>query len=160
MGAVCLVSQLRHICFVNRHYEQVECERYWGKGTEASKVNFAKPAKDLDALLEQLGAQRLMPTGFGDDHGAGLFVGVHGYGVDPGVPAAMFAYDRVQKPLPKSFALRAVLAGSPDWSLRSSALRSLALLLRGAERDAALRQALTDVDERVTRLAQRLLGGR
>jgi sulfite reductase (NADPH) hemoprotein beta-component len=40
---------------------------YWGKGTEDSKVNFAKPARDLDALLEKLGAERFMPTGFGDD---------------------------------------------------------------------------------------------
>jgi sulfite reductase (NADPH) hemoprotein beta-component len=40
---------------------------YWGKGTEDSKVNFAKPARDLDALLEKLGAPRFMPMGFGDD---------------------------------------------------------------------------------------------
>mmetsp|Transcript_40279 Transcript_40279/g.112911 ORF Transcript_40279/g.112911 Transcript_40279/m.112911 type:complete len:949 (+) Transcript_40279:100-2946(+) len=40
---------------------------YWGKGTEDSKVNFAKPARDLDAFMESLGASRLVPTGFGDD---------------------------------------------------------------------------------------------
>ncbi|CAJ1459739.1 unnamed protein product, partial [Effrenium voratum] len=40
---------------------------YWGKGTEESKFNFAKPARDLDNLLEKMGAQRMMPTGFGDD---------------------------------------------------------------------------------------------
>lgn len=40
---------------------------YWGKGTEESKFNFAKPARDLDTMLEKMGAQRLMPTGFGDD---------------------------------------------------------------------------------------------
>eukprot|EP00931_Biecheleriopsis_adriatica_P086419 TRINITY_DN610_c0_g1_i10.p1 TRINITY_DN610_c0_g1~~TRINITY_DN610_c0_g1_i10.p1 ORF type:complete len:964 (+),score=245.44 TRINITY_DN610_c0_g1_i10:67-2892(+) len=40
---------------------------YWGKGTEDSRINFAKPARDLDGLLEQRGAQRMMPTGFGDD---------------------------------------------------------------------------------------------
>merc|ERR1719284_1227392 len=40
---------------------------YWGKGTEDSRINFAKPARDLDALLEKLGAVRFMPTGFGDD---------------------------------------------------------------------------------------------
>jgi len=40
---------------------------YWGKGTEDSKVNFAKPARDLDAVLEKLGAPRFMPMGFGDD---------------------------------------------------------------------------------------------
>ncbi|CAE7558714.1 sir1 [Symbiodinium microadriaticum] len=40
---------------------------YWGKGTEESKFNFAKPARDLDDLLEKMGAQRMMPTGFGDD---------------------------------------------------------------------------------------------
>ncbi|CAE8627317.1 unnamed protein product [Polarella glacialis] len=40
---------------------------YWGKGTEDSKVNFAKPAKDLDEVLEKIGAPRLMATGFGDD---------------------------------------------------------------------------------------------
>jgi sulfite reductase (NADPH) hemoprotein beta-component len=43
---------------------------YWGKGTEDSKVNFAKPARDLDALLEKLGAERFMPTGYGDDQDA------------------------------------------------------------------------------------------
>ena len=32
-----------------------------------SKFNFAKPARDLDAMLEKMGAQRMMPTGFGDD---------------------------------------------------------------------------------------------
>ena len=36
---------------------------YWGKGTEESKFNFAKPARDLDNLLEKMGAQRMMPTG-------------------------------------------------------------------------------------------------
>mmetsp|Transcript_92353 Transcript_92353/g.270333 ORF Transcript_92353/g.270333 Transcript_92353/m.270333 type:complete len:950 (+) Transcript_92353:70-2919(+) len=40
---------------------------YWGKGTEESKVNFAKPARELDELMESLGAQRFMPLGFGDD---------------------------------------------------------------------------------------------
>jgi len=40
---------------------------YWGKGTEDSRINFAKPARDLDDLLETRGAQRMMPTGFGDD---------------------------------------------------------------------------------------------
>merc|ERR1719277_766452 len=40
---------------------------YWGKGTEDSRINFAKPARDLDELLEKLGGQRLIPTGFGDD---------------------------------------------------------------------------------------------
>jgi len=40
---------------------------YWGKGTEESKFNFAKPARDLDTMLEKMGAQRMMPTGFGDD---------------------------------------------------------------------------------------------
>ncbi|CAE7639731.1 sir1, partial [Symbiodinium pilosum] len=40
---------------------------YWGKGTEESKFNFAKPARDLDDMLEKMGAQRMMPTGFGDD---------------------------------------------------------------------------------------------
>eukprot|EP00443_Scrippsiella_acuminata_P023390 CAMPEP_0115208892 /NCGR_PEP_ID=MMETSP0270-20121206/21457_1 /TAXON_ID=71861 /ORGANISM="Scrippsiella trochoidea, Strain CCMP3099" /LENGTH=435 /DNA_ID=CAMNT_0002622513 /DNA_START=47 /DNA_END=1350 /DNA_ORIENTATION=+ len=40
---------------------------YWGKGTEDSRINFAKPARDLDEVLEKLGAQRLIPTGFGDD---------------------------------------------------------------------------------------------
>jgi len=40
---------------------------YWGKGTEDSKINFAKPGRDLDAVLEKLGAQRFMPVGFGDD---------------------------------------------------------------------------------------------
>ena len=34
---------------------------------QESKFNFAKPARDLDAMLEKMGAQRLMPTGFGDD---------------------------------------------------------------------------------------------
>ena len=34
---------------------------------EESKFNFAKPARDLDSLLEKMGAQRMMPTGFGDD---------------------------------------------------------------------------------------------
>ena len=33
---------------------------YWGKGTEDSKVNFAKPARDLDAVLEKLGATRFI----------------------------------------------------------------------------------------------------
>ena len=37
---------------------------YWGKGTEESKFNFAKPARDLDNLLEKMGAQRMMPTGW------------------------------------------------------------------------------------------------
>lgn len=37
---------------------------YWGKGTEESKFNFAKPARDLDNMLEKMGAQRMMPTGF------------------------------------------------------------------------------------------------
>jgi len=36
---------------------------YWGKGTEESKFNFAKPARDLDTMLEKMGAQRMMPTG-------------------------------------------------------------------------------------------------
>eukprot|EP00933_Yihiella_yeosuensis_P073285 TRINITY_DN81923_c0_g1_i1.p1 TRINITY_DN81923_c0_g1~~TRINITY_DN81923_c0_g1_i1.p1 ORF type:complete len:963 (+),score=246.48 TRINITY_DN81923_c0_g1_i1:54-2891(+) len=40
---------------------------YWGKGTEDSKINFAKPARDVDELLEKLGAKRFLPTGFGDD---------------------------------------------------------------------------------------------
>jgi len=40
---------------------------YWGKGTPDSAANFAKPARDLDALLEQLGASRLAPLCFGDD---------------------------------------------------------------------------------------------
>jgi sulfite reductase (NADPH) hemoprotein beta-component len=40
---------------------------YWGKGTEDSKINFAKPACDLDGVLEAYGAQRLIPVGFGDD---------------------------------------------------------------------------------------------
>mmetsp|Transcript_69813 Transcript_69813/g.161496 ORF Transcript_69813/g.161496 Transcript_69813/m.161496 type:complete len:952 (+) Transcript_69813:47-2902(+) len=40
---------------------------YWGKGTEESRVNFAKPARELDELLESLGATRFMPIGFGDD---------------------------------------------------------------------------------------------
>jgi len=40
---------------------------YWGKGTEDSRVNFAKPSRDLDEVLEQLGAVRFMPTGYGDD---------------------------------------------------------------------------------------------
>eukprot|EP00405_Crypthecodinium_cohnii_P044054 CAMPEP_0206581854 /NCGR_PEP_ID=MMETSP0325_2-20121206/34103_1 /ASSEMBLY_ACC=CAM_ASM_000347 /TAXON_ID=2866 /ORGANISM="Crypthecodinium cohnii, Strain Seligo" /LENGTH=396 /DNA_ID=CAMNT_0054088357 /DNA_START=1 /DNA_END=1188 /DNA_ORIENTATION=+ len=40
---------------------------YWGKGTEESRVNFAKPARELDALMESLGAIRFIPTGFGDD---------------------------------------------------------------------------------------------
>mmetsp|Transcript_28863 Transcript_28863/g.72893 ORF Transcript_28863/g.72893 Transcript_28863/m.72893 type:complete len:956 (+) Transcript_28863:574-3441(+) len=40
---------------------------YWGKGTEDSRINFAKPARDLDEVLERLGAQRLIPTGYGDD---------------------------------------------------------------------------------------------
>eukprot|EP00930_Biecheleria_cincta_P096933 TRINITY_DN886_c0_g1_i3.p1 TRINITY_DN886_c0_g1~~TRINITY_DN886_c0_g1_i3.p1 ORF type:complete len:943 (+),score=187.68 TRINITY_DN886_c0_g1_i3:69-2897(+) len=40
---------------------------YWGKGTEDSRVNFAKPARELDDLLEKMGAQRFLPTGFGDD---------------------------------------------------------------------------------------------
>lgn len=40
---------------------------YWGKGTEDSKVNFAKAAVDLDSKLQQLGAVHYMPTGFGDD---------------------------------------------------------------------------------------------
>jgi len=40
---------------------------YWGKGTEESKVNFAKPARELDELIASLGAVRLMPVGFGDD---------------------------------------------------------------------------------------------
>jgi len=40
---------------------------YWGKGTEESKVNFAKPARELDELLESLGAQRFMPIGFTKD---------------------------------------------------------------------------------------------
>eukprot|EP00401_Gymnodinium_catenatum_P002106 CAMPEP_0117484504 /NCGR_PEP_ID=MMETSP0784-20121206/14490_1 /TAXON_ID=39447 /ORGANISM="" /LENGTH=962 /DNA_ID=CAMNT_0005279075 /DNA_START=73 /DNA_END=2961 /DNA_ORIENTATION=- len=40
---------------------------YWGKGTEDSRVNFAKPARELDEFLEKLGAQRFMPIGFGDD---------------------------------------------------------------------------------------------
>ena len=34
---------------------------------QESKFNFAKPARDLDNLLEKMGAQRMMPTGFGDD---------------------------------------------------------------------------------------------
>jgi len=40
---------------------------YWGKGTEDSRINFAKPARELDDLLEKHGAQRMMPTGYGDD---------------------------------------------------------------------------------------------
>jgi len=40
---------------------------YWGKGTEDSKVNFAKPARDLDAVFEEIGAPRLLPMAFGDD---------------------------------------------------------------------------------------------
>jgi len=40
---------------------------YWGKGTEDSRINFAKPARDLDEVLEKLGAQRFIPTGYGDD---------------------------------------------------------------------------------------------
>mmetsp|Transcript_40551 Transcript_40551/g.88643 ORF Transcript_40551/g.88643 Transcript_40551/m.88643 type:complete len:952 (+) Transcript_40551:71-2926(+) len=40
---------------------------YWGKGTEDSKVNFAKAARELDEYLEKLGATRFMPSGFGDD---------------------------------------------------------------------------------------------
>jgi len=40
---------------------------YWGKGTEESKVNFAKPARELDEMIASLGAVRLMPVGFGDD---------------------------------------------------------------------------------------------
>mmetsp|Transcript_61257 Transcript_61257/g.189829 ORF Transcript_61257/g.189829 Transcript_61257/m.189829 type:complete len:832 (+) Transcript_61257:2-2497(+) len=40
---------------------------YWGKGTEESKVNFAKPAREIDTLLESLGAQRFIPVGYGDD---------------------------------------------------------------------------------------------
>merc|ERR1712048_174817 len=40
---------------------------YWGKGTEDSKINFGKPARDLDALLEKLGVQRMLPICFGDD---------------------------------------------------------------------------------------------
>jgi len=40
---------------------------YWGKGTEESRINFAKPCRELDSLMEKLGAQRLIPTGFGDD---------------------------------------------------------------------------------------------
>jgi len=40
---------------------------YWGKGTEDSRINFAKPARELDDLLESRGAGRMMPTGFGDD---------------------------------------------------------------------------------------------
>jgi len=40
---------------------------YWGKGTEDSRVNFAKPARELDELLQQIGAQPFMPIGFGDD---------------------------------------------------------------------------------------------
>ena len=43
---------------------------YWGKGTVDSKVNFAKPARDLDEALEKLGAQRYLPTGYGDDQDA------------------------------------------------------------------------------------------
>merc|ERR1712190_517458 len=40
---------------------------YWGKGTEDSRINFAKPARELDELLEKLGAQRLLPICYGDD---------------------------------------------------------------------------------------------
>eukprot|EP00929_Paragymnodinium_shiwhaense_P122330 TRINITY_DN94_c0_g1_i1.p1 TRINITY_DN94_c0_g1~~TRINITY_DN94_c0_g1_i1.p1 ORF type:complete len:977 (-),score=302.61 TRINITY_DN94_c0_g1_i1:442-3297(-) len=43
---------------------------YWGKDTQDSKINFAKPARDLDELLERIGASRFMPIGFGDDQDA------------------------------------------------------------------------------------------
>ena len=40
-----------------------------------SKFNFAKPARDLDTMLEKMGAQRMMPTGFGDDQDIMRWVG-------------------------------------------------------------------------------------
>jgi len=40
---------------------------YWGKGTEDSRINFAKPARDLDEVLEKIGAPRLFAMGYGDD---------------------------------------------------------------------------------------------
>merc|ERR550514_2153846 len=44
---------------------------YWGKGTEDSKVNFAKPARDMEELLlDRFKAQKFMPTGYGDDQDA------------------------------------------------------------------------------------------
>ena len=49
--------------FENDLKRHISCHR----SREESKFNFAKPARDLDTLLEKMGAQRMMPTGFGDD---------------------------------------------------------------------------------------------
>ena len=54
---------------------------YFGQITEA------KPARDLDDLLEKMGAQRMMPTGFGDDQDTdrpqsqtSISISIKGYG--------------------------------------------------------------------------------
>merc|ERR1719356_1299374 len=55
------LSDMKYACF------GLGDSHYWGKGTEDSRINFAKPARDLDALLEKMGAQRMLPICFGDD---------------------------------------------------------------------------------------------
>lgn len=55
-------------------------------------------------------------------------------------------------------ALRQLYAQTDDWSLRVTALSSLARILPPAERQALLQQAMADDDERVRRRAQRLGG--
>lgn len=54
--------------------------------------------------------------------------------------------------------LRSVLSDSPDWSLRSTALTSLANLLTGDARRSLLQSATADSDQRIARRARRLLG--
>ena len=56
--------------------------------------------------------------------------------------------------------LRDVLSSSQDWSLRSSALTSLANLLTGAARAQLLATYSADQDQRIARRAQRLQGRR
>merc|ERR1712050_442328 len=55
------LSDMKYACF------GLGDSHYWGKGTEDSRINFAKPARELDALLEKLGAQRFLPICYGDD---------------------------------------------------------------------------------------------
>ena len=56
--------------------------------------------------------------------------------------------------------LRSVLASSPDWTLRSTALTSMANLLTGAARARMLETYAADADQRIARRARRLQGPR
>ena len=54
--------------------------------------------------------------------------------------------------------LRRTYAGAADWSLRSTALTSLANVLTGDARRQLLQKAALDPDQRIARRARRLLG--